>query len=198
MLDRNDMLLRPVIAILAFSVLLGLIYPLAVTGISQVLFPGRADGSRIEVDGRVVGSELIGQDFRGRPSYFQSRPSVTGYSANVSYFNNLGPNNRELSEFFSEERDAYLAREGRYDRGLTAADVPVDAVTTSASGVDPLISQANARIQAHRIAEVRGLPLDRVLLLVEESTDDRDLAVLGEPGVNVLRLNIALDGEASK
>jgi K+-transporting ATPase ATPase C chain len=217
--NRKDMLLRPVIAIVAFSLLLGLIYPLAVTGVSQILFPGKADGSRIEVDGKVVGSELIGQDFRrpvigkdGKPmldeeeepvlepdpAYFQSRPSVTGYSANVSYFNNLGPNNKELSEFFAEELDAYLAREGRYDKGLTAADVPVDAVTTSASGVDPLISQANARIQAHRVAALRGLPLDRVLALVEENTDDRDLGLLGEPGVNVLELNLALEKEAPK
>lgn len=198
MLKPKDMLLRPVIAIAVFSVLLGLVYPLVVTGVSQVLFPGKADGSRVEVDGKVVGSELIGQDFRGLPRYFQSRPSVTGYSANVSYFNNLGPNNRELSEFFAERLDAYLELEKPYRRGLTAADVPVDAVTTSASGVDPLISQANARIQAHRVAAVRGLSLDRVLALVAESTDDRDLGVLGEPGVNVLKLNIALDKEAPR
>jgi K+-transporting ATPase ATPase C chain len=217
--DVKDTLLRPVIAIVVFSVLLGLLYPLAVTAVSQVIFSGKSDGSRIELDGKVVGSELIGQDFRqpligkdgepvldeegepvlvADPAYFQSRPSVTGYSANVSYFNNLGPNNEELSEFFAEQLDAYLKLEKPYDTSLTAADVPVDAVTTSASGVDPLISQANARIQAHRIAEVRGLPLDRVLALVAENTDDRDLGVLGEPGVNVLKLNIALDKEAPK
>lgn len=198
MLKNKDMLLRPAIAIAVFSVLLGLVYPLVTTGISQVVFPGQANGSRVEVDGKVVGSELIGQDFRGLPRWFQSRPSVTGYSANVSYFNNLGPNNKELSEFFEEQLDAYLELEKPYRRGLTAADVPVDAVTTSASGVDPLISQANARIQSHRIAEVRGLPLDRVLALVAENTDDRDLGVLGEPGVNVLELNIALDREAPR
>jgi K+-transporting ATPase ATPase C chain len=219
MLKNKDMLLRPVIAIVVFSVLLGLVYPLAMTGISQAIFPGKADGSRIEVNGEMVGSDLIGQDFRrpvvgkdGRPvldeegepvlepdpAYFQSRPSATGYSANVSYFNNLGPNNRELSEFFEEQLDAYLELEGRYDKGLTAADVPVDAVTTSGSGVDPLISQANARIQAHRVAAVRNLPLDTVLGLIDGSTDDRDLGVLGEPGVNVLKLNIALDKEAPK
>ena len=143
-------ILRPAIAILVFSLLLGLVYPLVMTGIAQVLFPKSADGSRVEMDGKVVGSELIGQDFRrpvigkdGKPvldeegepelepdpAYFQSRPSVTGYSANVSYFNNLGPNNKELSEFMEEELQAYLKLEGRYDPGLTAADVPVDAVT---------------------------------------------------------------------
>jgi K+-transporting ATPase ATPase C chain len=195
--NRKD-ILRPIVAIAVFSVLLGLVYPLAVTGVSQALFPGKADGSRVEVDGRVVGSELIGQDFRGLPRYFQSRPSVTGYSADVTYFNNLGPNNRELSEFFAEQLDAYLELERPYRRGLTAADVPVDAVTTSASGVDPSISQANARIQAHRVAAVRGLSLDRVLTLVAESTEGRDLGVLGEPGVNVLNLNIALDKEAPR
>lgn len=192
------MLLRPAIAIVVFSVLLGLVYPLVVTGVAQLAFPGKADGSRVEVDGEVVGSELIGQDFGGEPGYFQSRPSATGYSANVSYFNNLGPNSRELSEFFAAELDAYLAREGRYDEGLTRAAVPVDAVATSASGVDPLISEANARIQAHRVAAVRHLPLGRVLDLVAENTDERDLGVLGEPGVNVLNLNLALDKEAPK
>ena len=129
------------------------------------------------------------------PAYFQGRPSVTGYSADVTYFNNLGPNNKELSEFFAEELKTYLARERRYDPGLTAADVPVDAVTTSASGVDPHISEANARIQAHRVAAVRGLPLERVLDLIDEHTDGRFLGLFGEPGVNVLQLNLALDKE---
>lgn len=185
------------IALVFFTLLLGIAYPLATTGVAQVLFPGAADGSRIEVDGRVVGSELIGQDFRGLPRYFQGRPSATEYSANVTYFNNLGPNSRELSELFEAELDAYLAREGRYERGLTAADVPVDAVTTSASGVDPHISEANARIQAHRVAAVRGLPLDRVLELVAEHTEGRFL-LFGEAGVNVLALNIALDREEER
>lgn len=182
------------IALVFFTLLLGIAYPLATTGVAQVLFPGAADGSKVEVDGRVVGSELIGQDFRAEPRYFQGRPSATEYSANVTFFNNLGPNNRELSELFAEELDAYLAREGRYDKGLTAAEVPVDAVTTSASGVDPHISEANARIQAHRVNAVRGLSLDRVLELVDEHTEGRFL-VFGEPGVNVLKLNIALDRE---
>ncbi len=193
---RKD-LTTATVAIVFFTLLLGIAYPLATTGVAQVLFPGAADGSKVEVDGRVVGSKLIGQDFSGEPGYFQSRPSVTEYSANVTYFNNLGPNNKELSEFFKEELDAYLKREGRYDKGLTAAEVPPDAVTTSASGVDPHVSVANARIQAHRVAAVRGLPLARVKALIEQNTDGRFL-VFGEPGVNVLKLNIALDQEAQR
>jgi K+-transporting ATPase ATPase C chain len=194
---RKD-LITATIAILFLTVVLGIVYPLVVTAFSQVLFSNAANGSKIEVDGRLVGSKLIGQNFRGRPGYFQSRPSATEYSADVTYFNNLGPNNRELSGFFKEELDAYLKRERRYDPGLTAADVPVDAVTTSASGVDPHISEANARIQAHRIAAVRGLPLRQVLGLIDDHTDGRFLGVFGEPGVNVLQLNLSLDGEAPR
>lgn len=191
---RKD-LITATIAIVFLTLLLGVAYPLVTTGVSQVLFPNSANGSKVEVDGKVVGSKLIGQDFRGEPRYFQGRPSVTGYAPDVTYFNNLGPNNRELSEFFAEELKTYLARERRYDPGLTAADVPVDAVTTSASGVDPHISEANARIQAHRVAAVRRLPLERVLDLIGEHTDGRTLGLFGEPGVNVLQLNLALDKE---
>jgi K+-transporting ATPase ATPase C chain len=191
---RKD-LTTATIAIVLLTLVLGVAYPLLTTGISQVLFSNAANGSKIEVDGKLVGSKLIGQDFRGLPRYFQGRPSVTEYSADVTYFNNLGPNNEELSEFFEEELKTYLARERRYDPGLTAADVPVDAVTTSASGVDPHISEANARIQAHRVAKVRGLPLDRVLGLISDHTDGRFLGLFGEPGVNVLQLNLSLDKE---
>lgn len=190
---RKD-LTTAAIVLVFFTLLLGIAYPLATTGAAQVLFPGAADGSKVEVDGKVVGSELIGQDFQGQPRYFQGRPSATEYSANVTYFNNLGPNSKELSELLAEELKTYLARERRYDKSLTAAEVPVDAVTTSASGVDPQISEANARIQAHRVAAVRGLPLNRVLELVAEHTEGRFL-VFGEAGVNVLALNIALDQE---
>ena len=121
-----------------------------------MLFPNKADGSQIERDGKVVGSRLIGQDFSRRPRYFQSRPSVTGYDPAGTYFNNLGPNQQELRDLFEENLAAYLERERPYSPGLTAGDVPVDAVTTSASGVDPHISEANARIQARRVAEVRA------------------------------------------
>jgi K+-transporting ATPase ATPase C chain len=206
---RRD-LLTSLIAVIAFTVVFGIAYPLITTGVAQLVFPGKADGSRIERDGRTVGSDLIGQQFTRRvprpgapnklhrvpdPRYFQSRPSATGYSGDVTFFNNLGPNNRELSDFFRQQTNAYLKLERPYTPGLSRKDVPVDAVTTSASGVDPHISQANARIQANRIAEVRGIPLDRVHELIDDNTDGRGLGFLGEPGVNVLKLNLALDDE---
>jgi potassium-transporting ATPase KdpC subunit len=192
---RRD-LLTSLIAVIMLTVLLGLVYPLAVTGISQVVFPGKANGSRLSVDGRVVGSSLIGQDFKGDPSYFQSRPSATGYAPDVTYFSNLGPNSVQAREAVRENLASYVALEKPYDGNLTRDQVPVDAVTESASGVDPHISQANAWIQAHRIAAVRRLPLARVEDLISAHTDGRFLGLLGEPGVNVLQLNIALDKEA--
>jgi len=184
-----------VLAILVFTVLFGLAYPLLTTGVAQVLMPGRADGSTIERDGKVVGSRLIGQDFSGRPGYFQSRPSATDYNPAGTFFNNLGPNNAELRRQFAKNMALYLRRERRFDRGLTAADVPPDAVQTSASGVDPQISVANADIQARRVAKVRALALGQVRELIDENTDGRGLGVLGAPGVNVLELNLALDRE---
>lgn len=194
---RRD-LTSSALAVVVLAVLLGVVYPLATTGVSQVLWPNKADGSQIERDGETVGSRLIGQDFAGRPRYFQSRPSVTGYSADVTHFNNLGPNNRELRDLFAANLVAYLKLERPYNPGLARGDVPPDAVQTAASGVDPHISLDNARIQARRIADVRGLPLDRVLALVDENTDGRGLGVFGEPGVNVLDLNLALDEEAPR
>ena len=194
---RRD-LLPSVIAIFVLTALFGVIYPLATTGVAQVLFPGKADGSRVERDGRVVGSRLIGQDFKGRPRCFQSRPSATHYSGNLTYFNNLGPNSRNLSAQFDKNLATYLKRERPFDPSLRRADVPVDAVSTSASGVDPHISEANARIQARRVATVRGLELARVHQLVDDNTDGRFAGVLGEPGVNVLELNLALDRAGSR
>jgi potassium-transporting ATPase KdpC subunit len=192
---RRD-LTNSILAIVVFTVMFGLAYPLLTTGVAQVLWPNKADGSQVERDGRVVGSRLIGQQFRG-PGYFHSRPSATEYSANVTFFNNLGPNSRELRDLFRENLAAYLRRERPFNPGLRAGDVPPDAVQTTASGVDPHISQANARIQARRVAEERGLPLERVLQLVDDNTDGRALGVLGEPGVNVLELNLAVDREAA-
>jgi K+-transporting ATPase ATPase C chain len=189
---RRD-LTSSALAVLVFTLLLGIAYPLATTGIAQVLFPGNAEGSRVEHDGRTVGSKLIGQDFHGDPRYFQGRPSVTGYDPRGTYFNNLGPNNRELARMFRANLRRYVALERPYNPGLRADGVPVDAVTTTASGVDPHISEANARIQERRVAAVRRLPLRAVQRLVEDHTDDRDLGVLGEPGVNVLELNLAVD-----
>lgn len=191
---RKD-LLTSLIAVVVMTVVLGLAYPLAITGIAQVVFPGSANGSEVSFDGRVVGSKLIGQEFKGK-GYFHSRPSATEYSGSVTFFGNGGPNNVETRESIREKLAAYVQLEKPYDHSLTKERVPVDAVTESASGVDPQISEANARIQAHRVAAVRRLPLSRVEELISDHTDDRFLGVLGEPGVNVLQLNIALEEEA--
>jgi K+-transporting ATPase ATPase C chain len=204
-------LLTSLLAVVVTTVFLGLVYPLAITGIAQVAFPGKANGSKVAVDGRVVGSSLIGQDFKGDKSYFQSRPSATEYSGDVTYFGNLGPNSKEARKEVEANLHVYIAREAPYapelqvdgpqmgDIGPFEARrqaVPVDAVTQSGSGVDPDISKANALIQAHRIAAVRKLPLAQVEDLISAYTDGRSLGLLGEPGVNVLELNIALDKEA--
>jgi potassium-transporting ATPase KdpC subunit len=194
-------LVTAAIAIVVLTVVLGIGYPLVMTGIAQVAFPNKADGSQIKVDGKVVGSRLIAKAFTLRggkpnPRYFQPRPSQTDYGATGTFFSNRGPNSAVGRFFYRDALASYLDLERKYDPGLTAAKVPVDAVTTSASGVDPHISKANARIQAHRIASVRGIPLDRVDKLVDDNTDGRFLGVIGEPGVNVLELNLALDKEA--
>jgi K+-transporting ATPase ATPase C chain len=212
---RKD-IVGSLVAIVLLTVGFGLVYPLVMTGVAQVTFRDRANGSQLERDGKVVGSSLIGQDFRkpvlddngqpqtdeegnpvleADPNWFQSRPSQSDYSANVTFFNNLGPNQKDLADLVKANLDAYLALERPHTPTLTAAGVPVDAVTASASGVDPHISVANARIQANRIAAVRNAPLERVLALVKGSTDERALGLLGEPGVNVLELNLALDKE---
>ncbi|HKZ14196.1 MAG TPA: potassium-transporting ATPase subunit KdpC [Solirubrobacterales bacterium] len=183
------------IAIVAMTIVLGILYPLAITGVSQVAFPGSANGSKISLDGKVVGSHLIGQEFKGK-AWFHSRPSATEYSGNVTFFGNAGPNSAELREEIREELKAYVALNKPYDHSLTREGVPVDAVTQSASGVDPDISEANARIQAHRVAAVRHIPLSKVEELISQNTDSRSLGLLGEPGVNVLELNIAIDEEA--
>ncbi len=188
-------LMTGLLAVVVLTVFLGVVYPLAVTGVARALFPGKADGSLVKVDGEVVGSSLIGQEFKGR-AYFHSRPSATEYSGNVTYFANVGPNSAAGRDEVRESLAAYVALEKPYDRSLTREQVPVDAVTHSASGVDPHISEANARIQAHRVAAVRHLPLSAVEGLISDHTDGRFLGLLGEPGVNVLRLNIALDEEA--
>jgi potassium-transporting ATPase KdpC subunit len=201
-------LLTAAAAIVVLTAILGLAYPLAMTGVGQVLFPHKADGSQIEQSGSVVGSRLIARAFvidtgrkasdgtpitRPNPRYFQPRPSQTDYSATATAFSNRGPNQVSARDFYQGALKTYLHLERRYDPTLTSAEVPVDAVTTSASGVDPDISQANARIQARRIAAVRRLPLSRVDALIEANTDGRFLGVFGEPGVNVVALNLALD-----
>ena len=212
---RRD-IVGSVVAIVVLTIGFGLVYPLVMTGVAQVTFHDQANGSQVKRNGTVVGSSLIGQDFRrpvldkngnpkldtdgnpvleADPVWFQSRPSQSGYSANVTFFSNLGPNQKDLADQVKANLEVYLAREGPYSPGLTAAGVPVDAITDSASGVDPHISAANARIQANRIAAVRKASLDRVLALVRQQTDGRALGVLGEPGVNVLELNLAVDKE---
>jgi K+-transporting ATPase ATPase C chain len=187
-----------VIAVVVFTVALGLIYPLAMTGASQLVFPGRADGSMVKVDGRVVGSKLIGQDFSRDPRYFQSRPSATKYSPGATAFNNQGPNQKALADQLKANVAAYLRRERPYTPGLTAREIPSDAVTSSASSVDPHISEANARIQANRVAELRGLPRSRVLQLIDEYASRPLFGLAGGKSINVLELNLALDNEGSR
>jgi K+-transporting ATPase ATPase C chain len=184
------------IAIVVLTVLLGVVYPLVITGVSQVAFPGNANGQKVYVRGRLVGSKIVGQSFAGNSGYFQSRPSATTppYSAAASTFSNRGPNSTRTAEADAKNLKAYLELERPYDRGLTAAQVPVDAVNTSASGLDPEISQANARLQAHRVAAVRHLALLTVDGLIGKYTSGRGLGFSGEPGVNVLELNLALGG----
>jgi K+-transporting ATPase ATPase C chain len=176
---------------IALTLLTGIAYPLAVTGVAQVAFPGRADGSLIERGGRVVGSRLIGQAFT-EPRYFHPRPSAAGegYDGMASSASNLGPTNPELIDEVRARSAAYR-RENDLRPGQR---VPIDAVTTSGSGLDPDISVANARLQAARVARARSLDLNVVQALIEEHTDGRSLGFLGEPGVNVLELNLALDG----
>jgi K+-transporting ATPase ATPase C chain len=172
------------------TVLLGVIYPLVVTGIAQVLFEDKANGQLIARNGVTIGSRIIGQPFTG-PGYFHSRPSAAGnagYDAANSQGTNFGPTNQKLIDRVN--RDVmHLTREN------PGTPIPVDLVTTSASGLDPDISRAAAEFQIPRVAKERGLSPDQVRGLVKEHTHPRQLAVLGEPRVNVLELNLALDGK---
>jgi K+-transporting ATPase ATPase C chain len=176
--------------VIVFTVLTGLVYPLVVTAIGQLAFHDKAEGSLIEVDGKVVGSSLIGQPFT-TAEYFHPRPSAAGdgYDAAASSGSNLGPSNPDFLALVEQRVADYRAENAL---GADVA-VPVDAVTASGSGLDPHISIANARLQAPRVAAARGVEPSVVLDLVEDHTDGRDLGFLGEPGVNVLELNIALD-----
>ncbi len=186
--------LRPaILVVVVATVVFGLVYPLAVTAIGQVAFSDKADGSLIEVDGVVVGSDLLGQAFAS-PAYFQSRPSAAGagYDGSASSGSNLGPTNPDLLSSVDERIAAYRERNGLASDTM----VPVDAVTASASGLDPAISVANARLQAPRVAAERGMDLDDVLTLIDDNTTGRTLLVLGEPAVQVVALNLALDGLA--
>jgi K+-transporting ATPase ATPase C chain len=188
---------RSTVAVVALTLVLGVAYPLLFTGFAQLVFPGRSDGSLIERDGVVVGSRLAAQAFTA-PEYFHPRPSATdpAYNAAGTTFSNLGPTNPDLATAVEERVGAILRLERPFNPGLEVGDIPVDAVTTSGSGIDPHISPANARLQSARVAEERGLSRERVDELVDEQTDGRWLGIFGEPGVNVLELNLALDEEA--
>jgi K+-transporting ATPase ATPase C chain len=184
-------LLRPAIVLfLLLTVITGLIYPLVVTGIAQVLFPQQANGSLIVKNGQAVGSKLIGQPFDD-PKYFWGRPSATGpfpYNAAASSGSNLGPTNPALTDAVQARMDTLKAADPE-----NTQPIPVDLVTTSASGLDPHISPAAAAYQVTRVARARGLDESAVRQLVAQYTEGRDLGVLGEPRVNVLELNLALD-----
>jgi len=187
-------ILPAVVMVLVMTLLTGLVYTFAFTGVAQLVFPAQADGSRVQVDGRDVGSEFIGQSFvdddgAPLPEYFQPRPSAADYDPHLSLGSNLGPTNPELQKLVEQRARAYRGLNGLGDDTL----VPVDAVTASASGLDPHISIANARLQAPRIAEERGLSVAKVRDLIDDNTDGRFLGVIGEKGVNVLLLNLALD-----
>jgi K+-transporting ATPase ATPase C chain len=174
--------------LVVFTVIVGVGYPLVVTGFAQVAFPDKADGSLVEQDGRIVGSSLLGQAFEG-DEWFQPRPSAADYDAFASGGTNLGPTNPVLIDSVRER-----VREYRRANGLApGTDVPVDAVTSSASGLDPHITEANAALQAPRVAEARDLPLRQVRRLIEDHTDQPSLGIFGQPGVNVLQLNLALE-----
>jgi K+-transporting ATPase ATPase C chain len=173
---------------IVLTVLLGIIYPLVVTGIAQVIFPRQAGGSLIERDGKVIGSRLIGQTFSG-PRYFHSRPSAAGngYDATASGGTNLGPTSQKLFE--TNIKGAAEALNAENPNAL----IPIDLVTSSASGLDPHITPAAAEFQVPRVARERGLGADQVRRLVREHTEGRQFALLGEPRVNVLELNLALN-----
>jgi K+-transporting ATPase ATPase C chain len=183
-------LLPAVLAMIVFTLLCGIAYPLVVTGIAQVGFDDKADGSLVERDGVIVGSELIGQTFAA-DVYFWPRPSAAGggYDGASSGGSNYGPTNEEFLAAVEERVADYREANGLGDD----VDVPVDAVTASGSGLDPHISVANARLQAPRVAAARDLAVDEVLSLVDDNTDEAVLGFLGDRAVNVLELNLALD-----
>jgi K+-transporting ATPase ATPase C chain len=183
--------------VVVLTVLLGIVYPLLMTGISQVLLPSQANGSLVrDGSGNVIGSAILGQNFTD-PKYFHPRPSAAGsdgYDATSSGGSNYGPTNQKLIDAVQDRTTAYRAENGLADD----TPVPVDAVTASASGLDPDISPANAHLQVNRIAQARGLTAQQVQTLVDQNTDGRTLLVLGEPRVNVLKVNMALDALGSR
>lgn len=173
------------VLLMLFTLLLGVVYPLAMIGVGQTLFPYQANGSLIAQNGQTIGSELIGQNF-ARDDYFWSRPSAAGkgYDARSSSGSNLGPSSQALADRIKVDAARY---------GGDPAAIPSDLITASGSGLDPDISPAGARFQVARVAKARGLPADQVMLLVERAIQPAPLGILGEPRVNVLKLNLALD-----
>ena len=204
-------LIPAIVSMVIFTVALGLVYPLVITGIGQVAFGDKADGSLVERDGKVIGSSMLGQSFTtedGTPidKYFQTRPSAVNYDPTYSSGSNLGPTNPALiakclevedddgNEICDPNTTPQRAKAYRELNGLDEdVEIPVDAVTASGSGLDPDISVANAKLQAPRVAEARGLTTKQVLELIDDHTNDRPLGIIGEKTVNVLGLNLALD-----
>jgi len=174
---------------LVLTVLTGMLYPALVTGIAQAIFPRQANGSLIEANGKVIGSELIGQKF-SKPEYFQGRPSAAGdgYDAANSGATNFGPTNQKLAERIKADAEKF-----RKENPEFSGNVPADLLTSSASGLDPHISPASAEAQAPRVAKARGVAVERVNQLMAQFTERPDLGILGEPRVNVLMLNVELD-----
>jgi K+-transporting ATPase ATPase C chain len=175
---------------LTLTVLTGLLYPGVVTGLSQLLFPTAANGSLVQQNGRIIGSALIGQNFT-RPQYFQPRPSAAGndgYDPTASSGSNFGPTSQKLADRVKASVEKFRKENPEYK-----GPIPADLLTASGSGLDPHLSPASAAAQAPRVARVRGVSPEQIQQLIAQSTEDRDLGFLGEPRVNVLRLNLALD-----
>jgi K+-transporting ATPase ATPase C chain len=185
-------LVSSVVAIVLITAVFGFAYPLVMTGFAQVAFKNQADGSLVSYNGKVVGSKLAAQAFTS-PKYFMERPSAVSYNAMGTSFANLGPRNPDLAKNVAKAAQAILKLEGPYNPGLTIHDIPVDAVTTSASGIDPDISPAYAQLQAARVAAVRHFTLATVERAIRQNTAGRSWGFFGEPGVNVLELNLTLD-----
>lgn len=182
---------RALLATVVLAIITGLVYPLAITGIGQLAFHHKAEGSIVAVDGRAVASELIGQKWEG-PQWFYGRPSAVDYDASTSSGSNLGPTSHKLADQITERADAILKLEGPYTPGLAIDKIPVDLLLASASGLDPHISPEAAEFQARRIAAVRRLPIEQVRALIRRETKSAPLDLFNAPHVSVLELNLAL------